>query len=66
MLNLIDKNEELITYILILILRFELDWTWKHQVDVDSCEGQTWRIYFLPFDIVENYILWNNFDANFM
>jgi len=38
----------------------------EHQVNVDSCEGQTWRIYFLPFDIVENYILWNNFDADFI
>jgi len=27
--NLIEENEELITYILILILRFELDWTWN-------------------------------------
>jgi hypothetical protein len=27
--NMLEENEELITYILILILRFELDWTWN-------------------------------------
>jgi hypothetical protein len=45
-----------------LIMNFDPFEVWtklsmEHQVDVDSYEGQTRRIFFLHFDVVESYKL---------
>ncbi len=53
--NILEENKK-------LIMNFDPFEVWtklsmEHQVDVDSYEGQTRRIFFLHFDVVESYKL---------